>query len=117
MRFRLTTLLAATFTAALLLGANFHKREIDLSDLSSMVQRNRWAERGSFESLNFAQGFPVVVYAVVTNSDGQYRLIAWEPWAILNNAIIGLVAVAAVAFVVEWLERKRARQNQGRLKA
>ncbi|GMV80674.1 MAG: hypothetical protein AMXMBFR7_18580 [Planctomycetota bacterium] len=111
MRFRLTTLLAATFTAALLLWANFHKREID----PVMWEDGREFKAGWYLRPGYAQGWPVTVYEE-RNYSSDHR-VYWQPWAIALNAAFGFGLVLAVAHGVERLERKRARQKQERLKA
>lgn len=110
MRFRLTTLLTATLTAALLMWANFHERQAAVK---------RWQHEALDVTIHTtsgsAYGWPAVVYKESYLEDG--RRIYRQRWAIAVNLAFGLAAVGIVAYLVERLERRRARQNQERLKA
>ncbi|GMV80675.1 MAG: hypothetical protein AMXMBFR7_18590 [Planctomycetota bacterium] len=112
MRFRLTTLLAATFTAALLLGANVHPRE---ATFRSWKLKDDGVTVIFYTTAGSAYGWPEVVYEKFYLEEGLrvYR----DPWAIAVNLAFGLAAVGMVTFLVERLEIRRERKNQERMKA
>ncbi|MBE7465641.1 MAG: hypothetical protein HS116_19375 [Planctomycetes bacterium] len=101
MRYRLTTLLAATFAAAVLLGLNLFEWE---TSRAGWHEGSEW-EMGLFVPASWSMGWPAVVHEVSHWSNG--RRVYFQPWAIAVNAAFGLAVVGAVGAGAEWLARRK----------